>query len=613
MPANRLGISLSTIVAVPLILVAVATAILLWELNRQSYEAFWVEHTDKVMLLAQNSRNEFLSMQNELDAFMISSEPRAQDLMRQHWNDCQTLMRQLVAQVTDNPSQEQRLLMLGGLQSQWWEAATTAVSATSETIGRASAQRAAAQIGSRVQDQFEQVLDAERILRVERTARLRTAHRGALWGIPIAALILAIGLALATLREVQLASRTFASALKAAEDANQAKTSFLAVVSHELRNPINSIMLWCNVLQSSRTLEGKAEQGLQAIFRAAKTQAQLIDDLIDVSRIESGQMRLDIQTIDLAETVRAAALNMTPAAEAKGITLRVVADPSGVLILGDSERLQQAVWNLLSNAIKFTPKNGKVEVRLERINSHIEISVADNGQGIDKEGLENVFDRFWQGENGSRTDRGLGLGLSIVKHIVELHGGRVTAHSDGPGKGSTFVILLPLPVSKADLAATDRRHPTVTPITHNARVPRLEGVDVLVVDDDSEARHALRTLLTSLGAIVREAQTVDDAIASIAEAAPDVLISDLEIPQRDGYSLVKEVREHERARGVAQHLPIVALTAYGRVEDKVKIFTTGFDSHVVKPVDPAELAAVIMRLVAARRSPLEPESSAQTS
>jgi signal transduction histidine kinase/CheY-like chemotaxis protein len=599
MPANRLGISLTTIIAVPLILVAVATAILLWELNRQSYEAFWVEHTDEVMMLAGNARNEFLSMQNALDAFMISAEPGARNLLAQHWNSCQGLMRQLVAQVTDNPSQEQRLMALGGLQSQWWETANGAISATSERASQEFAQRAM-QIGGRVQDQFEQVLDAERILRVQRTARLRTAHRWALWGIPIAALMLAVGLALTTIREVQLASRTFASALKAAEDANQAKTNFLAVVSHELRNPINSIMLWCNVLLSGRTLEDKDEQGLQAIFRAAKTQAQLIDDLIDVSRIESGQMRLDIQPINLAETVRAAAVNMNPAAEAKGITLRVVTDPSGAIILGDSERLQQAVWNLLSNAIKFTPKNGRVEVRLERINSHIEITVADTGQGIDRSSLANVFERFWQGANGSRTDRGLGLGLSIVRHIVELHGGSVTAHSDGTGKGSTFVIVLPLPVSKTDFTSADRRHPTVARITERARVPRLDEITALVVDDDSEARNALRTLLTSLGAKVREAENAETAIERLNEAAPDVLISDLEMPGRDGYSLVKEIRESERSRGLAAHLPIVALTAYGRVEDKVRIFTSGFDSHVVKPVDPAELAAVITRLVAAR-------------
>jgi CheY-like chemotaxis protein/two-component sensor histidine kinase len=352
---------------------------------------------------------------------------------------------------------------------------------------------------------------------------------------------------------------------------------------------------------------------LQAIFRAAKTQAQLIDDLIDVSRIESGRMRLDIQAINLAETVRAAALNMTPAADAKGITLRVVADPSGVLILGDSERLQQAVWNLLSNAIKFTPRNGKVEVRLERINSHIEVSVADDGQGIDKGGLANVFDRFWQGDNGSHPDRGLGLGLSIVKQIVELHGGSVTAYSDGPGKGSTFVIRLPLPVSKADLTSADRRHPTVTPINHNARVPRLDDIAALVVDDDSEARHALRTLLTSLGAKVREAENVEAAFARIAEATPDILISDLEMPGRDGYALVEQIREGERARGFTTHLPIVALTAYGRVEDKVRIFTSGFDSHVIKPVDPAELAASTTRLVATRAGTPQREPSAQGS
>ena len=372
------------------------------------------------------------------------------------------------------------------------------------------------------------------------------------------------------------------------------------MVSHELRNPLNSILLWCNALLTSGTLEGRIEQGMNAIFRAAKTQAQLIEDLLDISRIESGQMRFDVQPISPADIVRAAVDSMVPAAEAKSITVQTVIDPRASMIVGDSHRLQQAVWNLLSNAIKFTPKDGKVQVRLERINSHLEIVVADNGQGIDRRTIENVFDRFWQGSRES-GDHGLGLGLSIVKHIVNLHGGTVTAHSDGPGKGSVFAIRLPLPVTTAGWESAPRRHPTVSPIAQGARLQRLDGISVLAVDDDVATLEGLRSLLTSLGASCKETVSVEDAIAALAEKHPDVLISDLGMPGRDGYSLIREIREREKASAASNHLAAIALTAYGRVEDKVEIFAAGFDGHVVKPVDPAELAAVIKRLVEAGR------------
>jgi len=284
------------------------------------------------------------------------------------------------------------------------------------------------------------------------------------------------------------------------------------------------------------------------------------------------------------------------------IAIQVMIDPRADTIMGDSQRLQQAVWNLLSNAIKFTPRGGKVQVRLERINSHLEITVADNGAGIDPHVLENVFERFWQGAGRATTDRGLGLGLSIVRNIVNLHGGTVTAHSDGPGKGSSFAIRLPLPVIAAGVAGPQRRHPTVTPGAQTTRVPRLDGISALVVDDDAETRNAMKSLLSALGASVNTVETVEHAITVLIEATPDVLISDLGMPGRDGYSLIKEIRAQEKSVDSSAHLPAIALTAYGRVEDRVEIFSSGFDSHVVKPVDPAELAAVVKRLVEAHRA-----------
>ena len=579
---------------------ALAAIALLWQLNRQMFETEWVEHTDRAMLLAETAKAEFLSAQAALRGFLLS-DPIDHDLIQQHWEKSQEIIKQLADLVSDNPIEEQRAIALNALENQWREAARGADHVSNDAEKLDLARRAAA-IGSKVLSQFDAIAAAEQDLRTIRDARRDSQYRVAIWGIPMAALVLVIGLTSVAWREIRRASITFSAALKDAEAANQAKTNFLAVVSHELRNPLNSILLWCNALLTAGTLEGKVDQGVHAIRRAAKAQAQLIEDLLDISRIESGQMRFDVQPINLSEIVRAAVDSMSPAAEAKSIAVQVVLDPRAGAVMGDSHRLQQAVWNLLSNAIKFTPKGGKVQVRLERINSHLEIVVADSGQGIDQSVLENVFDRFWQATGAHSGERGMGLGLSIVKHIVNLHGGTVTAHSEGLEKGSVFTIRLPLPVTTAAIETLQRRHPTVASHAQIPRVPRLEKISALVVDDDPQACEALSSLLTSLGARVKTAATVEVAIAVLDDLKPDVLISDIGMPGRDGYWFIKQIRAAEKATGAADHLPVVALTAYGRVEDRVEVLASGFDSHVVKPVDPAELAAVIKRLVEARRS-----------
>jgi signal transduction histidine kinase/ActR/RegA family two-component response regulator len=607
LPPNQLTKSLTATIVIPAILMAAAAVALLWELNRQRYETNWVEHTDRAMLLAQTAKAEFLMAQNAFRGFLISADLVDRGPIQDHWNKSQDIIRQLASFVADNARQEQRMISLNGLENQWLEAAHGADAAAADAEKRELAQRAAA-IGSQVLASLDATAAEEEQLRVERDARRDFQYLVALWSIPLAALILVLGLTWTAWREIRSASGAFVDALKEADAANQAKTNFLAVVSHELRNPLNSILLWCNALLSSGSLEGRIDQGVNAISRAAKAQAQLIEDLLDVSRIESGQMRLDVQQTNLAEVVKAAVDSMSPAADAKSITVQTVIDPRADVIMADSQRLQQAVWNLLSNAIKFTPRGGNVQVRLERINSHLEITVADDGDGIDPRALENVFERFWQVGVRSAGERGMGLGLSIVKHIVNLHGGTVTVHSEGLGKGSSFAIRLPLPITTASMTSPARRHPTVTPVAQSARIPRLETISALVVDDDQETRTGLRSLLTSLGASVSDAGTVEQAIKVLAETTPDVLISDLGMPGRDGYSLIKEIREREKETGSAQHLPAVALTAYGRVEDRVAIFSSGFDSHVVKPVNAAELAAVIKRLVEARRSSAEKAS-----
>ena len=311
-------------------------------------------------------------------------------------------------------------------------------------------------------------------------------------------------------------------------------------------------------------------------------------------------MRLDVQATDLAQVVKTAVDAMRVTAEAKSIKLQDIIDPSVSLIAGDPKRLEQVVWNLLSNALKFTPKGGKVQVRLERINSHVEIIVVDSGQGLAPSSLPYVFDRFWQEMDSAQGKRGTGLGLSIVKELVTLHGGTVMAHSEGIGKGSTFTVRLPLPAATAPLLEP-RRHPTVAPIENAAAASRLDGLSILVVDDDPEACDALTRLLGSLGAKVSAETSAQTALVKLDGTRPDVIVADIEMPVQDGFSFAREVRKSEQDRNTrVGRVPLVALTAYGRVEDRIKILASGFDSHVVKPVELAELSATIRSLISAR-------------
>ncbi|HEV3110941.1 MAG TPA: ATP-binding protein [Candidatus Binataceae bacterium] len=399
--------------------------------------------------------------------------------------------------------------------------------------------------------------------------------------------------------EFQQAMITAEQAKARAEKVSLAKDNFLGTISHELRNPLNSIMLWSSTLLTDQTLDDHVRRGLAAIDRAVRVQTQLVDDLLDLARIESGRMRLDVQSVDLAEVVQAAVESMRAAAEAKSITLQEIIDSRVGPLAGDAGRLQQVVWNLLSNAVKFTPKEGKIQVRVERVNSHVELIVADTGQGIDPASLDSVFYRFWQAEDRGQSKLGVGLGLSIVKEIVSLHGGTVSANSEGPGKGSTFIMKLPMPIST--LASTElRRHPTVAPAAGAANAPRLDGFSILVVDDDPNACEALENLLTSLGARVTAATSAQAALAMLDQLRPDAVVSDIGMPIHDGYFLARELRGREHAAGRDGRIPLIALTAYGRVEDKVKVFEAGFDNHMVKPVDPAELSAILSTVIASR-------------
>jgi len=388
--------------------------------------------------------------------------------------------------------------------------------------------------------------------------------------------------------------------LNEAKAANQLKDQFLATVSHELRNPLAPILTWTQLLRSGTLEKEKAERGLEVIERNVVSLSQLIDDLVDVSRVVSGKFRLDVRPIDLMPVIRAAVESQRPASDAKQIRLHIVLDERAGSISGDSERLQQVMANLLSNAIKFTPKGGNVQVLLGRADSHIEIAVNDSGIGIEAAFLPHVFEPFQQETDGSmRRHSGLGLGLSIVRHIVELHGGEIVATSKGQGQGATFTIKLPLLGTTAPSGALRPRHPRVADRLANILLGRLDRVRVLLVDDEPTANEAVQTLLDSCGAEVRVAGSAEQALQMLDVWKPDVLISDIAMPEEDGYVLIKKIRA--RTTEMSGDLPAAALTAYATTEDRVSILAAGFQMYLSKPADPGELIAVVASLAARRR------------
>jgi PAS domain S-box-containing protein len=376
-----------------------------------------------------------------------------------------------------------------------------------------------------------------------------------------------------------------------AEKASRAKEEFLAVISHELRTPLTPILTWSRLLRSGKLDQAATERALEAIERAARSQAQLIEDLLDVSRITSGKLRLDVRPIQLQPVVEAAIESVRPGAEAKGLRLEIVLDRNAGVVSGDPERLQQVVWNLLSNAIKFTPGGGRIQVRLQRVNSHVEIAISDTGQGITPEFLPHVFERFRQADSSStRTHGGLGLGLAIVRHLVELHGGRVRAESPGLGIGATFLVELPLAILHQPLAP-DRIHARAGEGVPFIGKPNLGGVRIIVVDDEPDTLDTLCAVLEQAGAEVRSAGSAREALVTLDQWHADILVCDIGMPQEDGYSLIRKVRALAPERG--GYIPAVALTAYARVEDRLKVLSSGFQMHVPKPVEPAELVAIM--------------------
>ena len=386
------------------------------------------------------------------------------------------------------------------------------------------------------------------------------------------------------------------AARAAAERANRLKDEFLATVSHELRTPLTSMLGWVQMLRVGKLSEEQGRRALETIERNARAQAQLIDDLLDVSRILVGKLRLDVADASVGDVVEGAVEAVRVAADARGVRLHALLD-SSAYVRGDRARLQQIVWNLLSNAVKFTPRGGAARVVAARLGAIVEITVSDSGRGIAPEFLPHVFERFSQ-EEGSTTRRhgGLGLGLAIVKHLTELHGGSVIVQSEGEGLGSTFTLRLPLAARSPGLEGAG-----VSPAGETldlAASGALRGVRLVVVDDEPDTRDLLRALLERCGAVVEVAGSSAEGLTLLRRTKPDLLLSDLGMPGEDGYELIRKVRALPAAEG--GRTPAVALTVCARAEDRTRVLLSGFRAHVPKPVEPAELVAVLASLLPPR-------------
>jgi signal transduction histidine kinase/ActR/RegA family two-component response regulator len=390
-----------------------------------------------------------------------------------------------------------------------------------------------------------------------------------------------------------------------AEVANRAKDEFLATLSHELRTPLTAILGWTRILRREKVDEPTRVRGLEVIERNVMAQTRLIEDVLDVSRIITGKMQLNVRRVEMRGVIDAAIESVRPAAEAKKIeVVSIVEGPA--TIVGDGERLQQVVWNLLSNAIKFTPNGGRIEVLLRTRGEEVDLEVMDSGKGIPPEFLPYVFDRFRQADSSStRAHGGLGIGLALVRHLVELHGGRVQAKSAGEGRGSTFAISLPVAgpaLEPGDIAPVPAATVSRASLTG---LPTLEGLRVLVVDDEADARDLIGVILRGRGATVDVAASAGEALDAIERARPDVVVSDISMPESDGYELIRELRRREAAAAAAT--PVVALTAYARSEDRERALAAGFQRHLAKPVEPDDLVLAVAQ-VAGRTADAHEES-----
>jgi signal transduction histidine kinase/ActR/RegA family two-component response regulator len=613
-------------IVLPLILALLIAGVFVWQVFELLQADAAIGHSDQVIAQAHLVQTSLIDMETGLRAYVLTG----QAMFLQPYDAVQQSIAADTQHLADlamgSPGQGDRVRILMDRSKAWQDYAVD-IRRRVEHGDSASAIAATGQgkeLMDSIRQQASQIVDTETGMR---DGQATAAHMMALRVVAGSAgvcVVCGLLLAFVSRRHLFAVARTYTRALEIAEASEREKTrllaseraarstaehassmkdEFLATLSHELRTPLNAIVGWSKLLNMEKDRKPEdVDQGLEAIERNARVQTQLIEDLLDMSRIISGKLRLDVQRIKPISFIEAAIETVLPAAQAKGIRIEKILDPHCGPVSGDPNRMQQVIWNLLSNAVKFTPKGGKVQVVLERVNSHLEISVADTGAGINPQFLPYVFDRFRQADaSTTRRYGGLGLGLAIVRQLVELHGGTVKVKSPGEGHGATFIVNLPVAVAHVE-AGEARIHPQAASSPPDEVLPTsLAGLRVLVVDDEPDARTLLKRLLEGWDAEVLSAASAAEALAMIESSRPDVLVSDIGMPDVDGYEFLKRVRALGEARGGT--IPAIALTASARSEDRTRTLMAGYQVHVAKPVEPGELIATVAS-VAGRTNPL---------
>jgi len=576
-----------------------------------------IQHTQEVLWTSSRLMRKIVDEETGARGYLLTGAPEFLEPYEAGHAAVPGLQRRVEELVADNPTQVVRLEELRRALAEWQLQIGNLVVLGKEGEGgrqRASllpVQRDTKSRMDAIRARLDAITDEERRLLDERQRAFGRGSRTLVFGGGGFALALASIIALVLRRQIRAIESIYRQALTEreasaeserrargqAESANRTKDEFLATVSHELRTPLTAILGWARLLRGRVVDDQRREKGLEAIERNAVAQAQLIEDLLDVSRIISGKLRLDLHPTDLHRVVDAAVDSVRPALEAKRIRFQAVIDPASARVLGDSNRLQQVVWNLLSNAIKFTPKEGRVQLSLTRVNSHVELTVRDSGRGIEPEFLPRIFQRFAQADSSEgRVHGGLGLGLAIARHLTELHGGSIEATSDGLDRGATFTVKLPLlPVRRDALAGAEPQvHPTFDRDVAFECPPELAGLKVLVVDDEPDARDVVATAVAQCGCVVQGAASAREALDLVPSFRPAVILSDIGMPGEDGYELVRKLRNLPVEQG--GRTPAAALTAYARAEDRRQALRAGFEMHLPKPVEPAELIAALATL-----------------
>jgi signal transduction histidine kinase/ActR/RegA family two-component response regulator len=597
-------------VALPVLALVALAAALTWQIRLQARAAQWVDYTDRVIGAIQQVQTVVLAAESGVRGYVITHDrsflaPYEEAVS--HADDGFDTLERLLA---DHALQLQRVRALRALHARWMRYAADVVRREERNARDVSLEehRVAKQMIDEERMRFRTLLDEEGALRVQRVSRTNQFTRQLVMTSVLTTLVFGVLLAWVTRRELTMLAQSYAHLLahekqarRTAEVASQLKDEFLGTVSHELRTPLTAILGWVQMMRSGSVPPDRQPKALEAIQRNAKTQAQLVADLLDMSRLVSGKLRIEVAPVDIARVLDDAIAAVRPAAMAKQISIERT-DGDGVsAVMGDAERLQQIFWNLLSNAVKFTPAGGRVRVGLRRVDNQIEVAVSDNGIGIRPALLPQVFQRFWQADSGlTRGHGGLGIGLALVRHLVELHGGTVGVASEGEGCGSTFTVRIPIAPMRIPEKAPLR--PRTSHVEHEGERGSLgiDGLDVLVVEDEPDTREIVASILSHDRANVRTAASAREALAEIEKAPPDVIVSDIGMPEMDGYELIRNVRA-QKAKRIGD-TPAIALTAFAREGDRARALAAGFDLHVAKPIAPDELTAAVARMARRRVS-----------